>query len=174
MIRSSARLVACVAHLAPGLEDGLHPNGLVLKRLARERPLLARLLMTFGMRFPARFPGLLAKLMNASLPEVDRAAFAKPELRRGFAAAIRCAFRQGARGPQLDEGLMSTAWGFDPADTRVPTRLWQGTLDNFGARPAMAEYLHQAIGGSELRLSPDGHLSVLTNQLDEILAGPSN
>lgn len=42
-------LVACVAHLEPRLEEGLHPNGLMLKRLCRERPRAARFLMTIGM-----------------------------------------------------------------------------------------------------------------------------
>ena len=167
---SRLALVACVAHLEPGLDEGLHPNGLLLKRLARERPFLARLLMTLGMRIPARYPSLLAKLMNAGLPEIDRRTFATPDIQQGFAAAIRCAFRQGARGPQLHEGLMSTVWGFDPAEIAVPVQLWQGTLDNFGARPAMAEHLHVAIADSELHLSPDGHVSILTNHLDAIVA----
>jgi pimeloyl-ACP methyl ester carboxylesterase len=162
-------LVATVAHLEPGLEEGLHPNGLMLKRLCRERPALARLVMTVGMRPPARFPPLLVRMMNVSLPDPDRAALGRAEMRDGFPAAIREAFRHGARGAQLDEGLMSAPWGFDPAGIAVPARLWQGTADNFGARPAMAESLQAAIPDSKLRLSPDGHLSILTEHLDEIL-----
>ena len=110
----SLTLVACVAHLAPGLEEGLHPNGLRLKRLARERPRMARLLMTLGMGLPARVPPLVLKLMRAGLPEVDQAVLDDERVRVGFPAAIRDAFRQGARGPQLDEALMSNAWGSIP------------------------------------------------------------
>jgi hypothetical protein len=34
----------------------------------------------------------------------------------------------------------------------------------------MAEHLHDRIRGSELRLTRDGHLSILIDHLDEILA----
>jgi hypothetical protein len=64
---------------------------------------------------------------------------------------------------------MCSRWGFDPADLSIPTKLWQGTLDNFGSRPAMAQHLHDAISGSELTLTPVGHLSILTEHLEEIL-----
>lgn len=64
---------------------------------------------------------------------------------------------------------MSAEWGFDPAQIAVPARLWQGTLDNFGARPAMAEHLHHVIPDSELRLTPDGHLSIRTGHIEAIL-----
>ena len=163
-------LVACVAHLEQRLEGGLHPNGLMLKRLCRERPLAARLVMTIGMRIPAHVPPALRAMMNASLPEPDRTALTHPGMRGGFPAAIREAFRHGAHGPQHDEALMSAPWGFDPSEISVPTRLWQGTLDNFGSTPAMAKHLQSAIPGSELRLTRDGHLSILTDHLDEILA----
>jgi hypothetical protein len=59
--------------------------------------------------------------------------------------------------------------GLRPAALTVPVRLWQGTADSFGARPAMAECLHAAIPGGHLHLTPDGHLSVLTRHLDAIL-----
>jgi hypothetical protein len=68
----------------------------------------------------------------------------------GFPLAIREAFKHGARGPQHDEALMSAAWGFDPTEIAVPTHLWQGTLDNFGSTPAMAEHLDNTIRSSEL------------------------
>lgn len=126
--------------------------------------------MTVGMRLPAlAAPPLLLRMLEASLPAPDRAALADPSLRRGWPAVIRRAFRHGAAGPQHDQALMSAPWGFDPAALTVPVRLWQGTADTFGARPAMAEHLHGAIPGSHLHLTPDGHLSVLTRHLDAIL-----
>jgi hypothetical protein len=83
---------------------------------------------------------------------------------------IREAFRQGARGPQHDQALMSAPWGFDPHDIAVPVQLGQGTADTFGARPAMAHHLHDAISHSDLHLTGDGHLSILTDRANEILA----
>jgi hypothetical protein len=149
---------------------GCTPNGLMLKRLCRERPLSARLLLTIGMRIPAHVPPVLRAMMNASLPDPDRTALAQPNMSRGFPAAIREAFKHGAHGPQHDEALMSAPWDFDPSEIPVRTHLWQGTLDNFGSTPAMAKHLHDRIRGSELRLTRDGHLSILIDHLDEILA----
>ncbi len=126
--------------------------------------------MTIGMRIPARFPRVLRAMMNASLPDPHRAALTDPDMSGGFPAAIREAFRQGAHGPQHDEALMSAPWGFDPSEISVPTRLWQGTLDNFGSTPTMAKHLQSTIPGSELELTRDGHLSILVDHLDEILA----
>lgn len=79
----------------------------MLKRLCGERPLAARLLMTIGMRIPARFPPVLRAMLNASLPDPDRTTLTNPDMSGGFPAAIREAFRHGAHGPQHDEALMS-------------------------------------------------------------------
>ena len=168
---TAAALVACVAHIATGLEYGLHPAGLQWKRLARTRPLTARLVFTFAMRWPAVVaPRSLIAAMNASLPTPDRVALARRRVREGFPRAVREAFRQGAAGVQQDQALMSSPWGFDPADISVPVQLWQGTADTFGARPAMAQHLHELIGHSDLHLTPDGHLSILVDHVDDILA----
>ncbi len=169
---SAAALVACVAHLAPGLDDGLHPDGLRWKELARTRPRLARIVLTLAVRAPATLaPRLLLARLGAGVTEPDRAVLARPGMHHGFVPAIREAFRQGAVGPQQDQALMSSAWGFDPGDIRVPVQLWQGTADTFGARPAMAHHLSDAIGNNDLHLTPDGHLSILVEHSDEILTG---
>ena len=99
----------------------MHRNGLALKKLSRERPHLARLVLTLAMRVPARFaPTLLMRVIDASLPEPDRAATARPRLRECWPRVIREAFRQGARGPQRDGALISSPWGLDPARIAVP------------------------------------------------------
>jgi hypothetical protein len=41
--------------------------------------------------------------------------------------------------------------------------------DTFGARPAMAEYVAQQLGTNDVRVYPDGHISIMTNHLREIL-----
>ena len=70
---------------------------------------------------------------------------------------------------RLDQALMSGPWPFDPAEITVPVRLWQGTADNLGARPAMAAHLGRAIPHSDLHITGDGHLSILANNSDVIL-----
>jgi hypothetical protein len=66
--------------------------------------------------------------------------------------------------------LMVSRWDFPSREISVPVQLWQGEQDTFGARPAMASYLHQAFGGSSLFLrGRDGHLSIPYDHAEEIL-----
>ena len=168
---TSAALVACVAHLSPTLTEGLHPNGLRWKELARTRPRTAQLVLTLAVRAPATLaPGLLLDRMGAALPEIDRVVLRSTPMRRMFPAAVREAFHCGSRGPRVDQALMSGPWPFDPATIAVPVRLWQGTADTFGARPAMASHLGRTIPQSDLHMTGDGHLSILVNQRDAVFA----
>jgi pimeloyl-ACP methyl ester carboxylesterase len=163
-------LVACVAHLHAGLDAGLDPRGLQVKGLARTHPGLARLLLTATMGLPARHPKALLAMLNRTLPPEDREALGTPELSVGFPATIAEAFRSGGRGPTVDLGLMTRPWTFDLAQIDVPTMLWQGRADTFGARPAMAERLHELLPRSTLRVTPGGHLSVMVDHRAEILS----
>jgi hypothetical protein len=64
---------------------------------------------------------------------------------------------------------MVSPWDFQLGATPVPVHLWQGTEDTFGAGPAMAEYVHRAIPGSQLTTHPEGHLSIMTNHVEEVV-----
>jgi pimeloyl-ACP methyl ester carboxylesterase len=98
---TSAALVACVAHLSPALTDGLHPNGLRWKELARTRPRAACLVLTVAVRTPATLaPGLLLDRMAAALPDTDREVLSGTLMRRKFPAAVRKAFRCGSPAGQ--------------------------------------------------------------------------
>ncbi|MGH2555573.1 MAG: alpha/beta fold hydrolase [Actinomycetota bacterium] len=167
---SGCALVASVCHASPAFEEGLDPNGLRLKRLVRERPVLGRIAMAAAMGWPTRMaPGYLVRQAMKTLPDPDRAVLSRPGGREAFVATVRASFRQGAGGPREDMALMVTPWDFAPEDIRVPVMIWQGTQDTFGARPAMAEYLHRAIPHSRLELLPEGHLSIMWSHRDAIL-----
>lgn len=163
-------LVAPVAHLAPDLTDGLDPFGLRVKRLAHDRPAVARLVLRASMALPARLaPRRVTAMMAARMPAPDRAVATTTPFSCAFPEVVREAFRTGPRGPQHDMALMGGDWGFNPAELTTPVTLWQGTKDSLGARPAMAKHLHQAIHASQLRITSDGHLSLLTTHSTEIL-----
>lgn len=167
---SRVAVAACVAHLVPGLEEGLDPGGLMLKRLTCRRPRLARAILTASMAAPARIsPGRLSAMISSQLSGEDRDVASGPNFTEHFPRTIREAFRNGASGPQQELAMMVSPWGFDPSQIEVPVALWQGTADTFGARPAMAEHLHSLIPGSELHITTDGHLSVLRDHSAEIL-----
>lgn len=166
---SRVAVAACVAHLGPGLEEGLDARGLALKRLACRRPKLARAILTTAMAAPARVaPRRLAAMIASQLCAADRDTAASDDFTTHFPATIREAFHAGAEGPQHEMALLVSAWGFDPRQITTPVALWQGDQDTFGARPAMAERLHELIPDSQLHVTPDGHLSILSRRSTDI------
>jgi pimeloyl-ACP methyl ester carboxylesterase len=106
----------------------------------------------------------LVEPMAAHLTEIDRQALAGP-LSATLAAQLRGAFRHGADGWVDDDLAFVTPWGFDVADVRVPTLVWQGRQDAM-VPPAHGAWLAQRIPGAEAHLSgTDGHLTVATTRL---------
>jgi hypothetical protein len=63
---------------------------------------------------------------------------------------------------------MVSPWDLRLGETPVPVHIWPGTEDNFGA-PPMAEYVHRAIPGSQLTTHPEGHLSIMSNHVEEVV-----
>lgn len=167
---TAVALVAPVVHATAAMTKGLDPNGLRIKEMARERPRLARLLLTLTMALPARYaPSLLFRQIRNTLPSADWQALTENDRLRKFASVLREAFRNGSAGAQLDMALMSSLWDFPLGPARMPVHIWQGELDNFGARPAMASYLGATLGTGDVHLLPEGHISILTKHLAEIL-----
>jgi hypothetical protein len=152
---------------------GLDPNGLRLKELARIRPRLAALVLYLAMGIPARFAvGILRRQVFSSLPLIDGAALGEGERFARFAQVLAIAFRQGGRAPAREMGLMISRWDFPLKRCRFPVTVFQGEADSFGARPAMARALGTALG-ADVRILPEGHISIFTNRLDDILASLS-
>lgn len=106
--------------------------------------------------------------MSSLLPEVDRAALkggAGEELAANFDEALR----KGAAGWIDDDLAFTEPWGFDPADIAVPTFLWQGDADLM-VPFAHGRWLADRIPGAVAHLLPgEGHISVFTNRVDEVL-----
>jgi hypothetical protein len=64
---------------------------------------------------------------------------------------------------------MASPWDIVLETTPIPTHIFQGTLDTFGARPAMASHIAGGLGTRDLQLLQEGHVSIFTTHLDAIL-----
>jgi pimeloyl-ACP methyl ester carboxylesterase len=163
-------LVAPVVHATAAMSEGLDRGSLRIKEMARERPRLARLLLTLTMALPSRHaPALLFRQMRRTLPPIDWQAISHGDRLQRFVSVLRDAFRHGGAGAQRDMALMSSPWDFPLTAAQMPVQIWQGEFDNIGARPAMARYLGEALEATAVHILPEGHISILTTHLQEIL-----
>ncbi len=95
----------------PGHRDGIHPNNLQFLEMARDKPLLGRLMLRVMGLLVRFFPAKMIENALNSLPEPDRQVIAPVEMQQGFLNMIRAALRQGPRGAQQDTALMVSPWG---------------------------------------------------------------
>ena len=153
----------------PGLSDGIDPTSLRFMQLARTKPRLSRLTLRL-MGLMARFaPRQIVKGAMAALPAPDQEMLNRPEFQGRFIAMIREALRAGPRGAQWDTALMIGSWDFRPQDVRAAVYLWHGEMDR-NAPIAMARYLAAAIPSCQSCFySSEGHLSLISKHLEEIL-----
>lgn len=90
----------------------------------------------------------------------DRATHAKKSIDRAIAPGID--------GWRDDDLAFVKAWGFELAEIRVPSLLWQGVQDKM-VPVAHGRWLAERIPGVEAHISePDGHLSIRVGRLGEI------
>ncbi|MDQ1512802.1 MAG: hypothetical protein QOC59_644, partial [Microbacteriaceae bacterium] len=107
------------------------------------------------------------------LPEVDRAVLTD-EFGEDLAAGFRDALRIGVDGWLDDDLAFTRPWGFDLAEIRVPTAIWQGSEDLM-VPFAHGRWLAAHLPAAEAHLEQgEGHLSVgigaLDRMLDELVA----
>jgi pimeloyl-ACP methyl ester carboxylesterase len=137
--------------------------------VVRRLPAAVRLglgLASLGLR---RAPGCVLASIAASLPEVDRAILARPEVRALLLDDAREALRQGTRGAVQELVLFSRPWDVRLGRIRMPVRLWHGEADA-QVPLAIARRLAAALPDCRASFVPGaGHLWVL-DHLDEVLA----
>ncbi|MFI6523065.1 alpha/beta fold hydrolase [Spirillospora sp. NPDC050679] len=108
------------------------------------------------------------------LPATEQAVLSRPEVQEMLGAAYADAVRPGLDG-WIDDvvALFGTPWGFDPADIKVPVRLWHGELDSV-VPVAHARWLAARIPTAELIVQADaghaGHFDATPATLDWLLA----
>jgi len=164
--------------IVSGMVDITHPDlaafpprpNLQVLTMAAQRPWLSRLVYRIMGATAKLLPGPMVRQASASMPEADRATIRDPEVARAFLAMLGETFAQGPAGAQVDSALVASAWGFDPADVRVPVRMWHGDADE-NVPVEMARHLAERVVGAELTVvAGEGHLSLVHGQLGTVLA----
>ena len=138
-------------------------------QLARTKPRLSRLTLRL-MALMARFaPRQIVKGAMATLPVPDQAMLTRPEFQDRFIAMIREALRAGPRGAQWDTALMVGPWDFRSHDVRSAVYLWHGEMD--ASAPIAWDATWQRLFRIAMPFSyaGEGHLSLISNYLEEIL-----
>jgi pimeloyl-ACP methyl ester carboxylesterase len=103
------------------------------------------------------------------LADVDRAALTE-ELAEVMARSLRQAAEDGVDGWIDDDLAFAKSWEFDLGTIEVPVGVWQGRQDRM-VPFAHGEWLHSNIKTSRSQLLDDeGHISLLTNRLGDIIA----
>ena len=101
--------------------------------------------------------------------EPDKAALAEESSRVEFSAGLAHGFADGWRGFYDDDCALMKQWGFDVSSITVPASLWFGGQD-FMVPASHGQWLASHIDGSRVQyFDGDGHLSLLTNHVDELV-----
>ncbi len=155
---------------APNATSGMMLSNRVLFRYGRFFPPVLHLSTFLMVRQLSSKPAKGLEKFVEGLPEPDRLALSKTDAQDFVAASAVEGVRQGSR-PLLEEiGIYSRSWGFKLEDLRVPVSLFQGEVD-IDVPASMARYQAGLIPDCEINLYPDdGHFSLLTNHIDEIIA----
>lgn len=120
-------------------------------------------------------PQNIVTSMSSLLPQVDREVL-DAEFGDDLATAFRDGLRVSGDGWLDDDLAFVRPWGFDLAQMRVPTSLWQGSEDLM-VPFAHGEWLARHLPGVRAHLlHGEGHLSVVVGSvaamLDELVAAP--
>jgi pimeloyl-ACP methyl ester carboxylesterase len=128
---------------------------------------LAPLLEHEAAEFRGSTPEQIKEVMASVLPPVDAAVLTGERAEHWKRSSDR-ALAQGIAGWRDDDLAFVKPWGFELAEIRVPTLLWQGVQDKM-VPVAHGRWLADRIPGVETHISEaDGHLSIAVGRLGEI------
>lgn len=161
--------VTVIAGLGP-LTDAQATAGMTEKNLrafemARKSPWKLRLIY-----FCARFIDLDKAHARslANMPEPDRLAMERPEMRHMAALDARAAMAQGGKGLVQHVRLYAGDWGFELDEIEKDVDLWQGESD-VNVPPAMGRFQAEHLRHCVAHFLPgEGHYSLPFNQAEAI------
>jgi pimeloyl-ACP methyl ester carboxylesterase len=111
----------------------------------------------------------LAAALGDLVSDVDRRALTG-EFAGYLTASFRAALSTGVAGWRDDDLAFLTGWGFGPGSGTVPVAIWQGDEDRM-VPVDHGRWFAAHVPGAAIHLVPgEGHLSLLTNRIDTILA----
>jgi pimeloyl-ACP methyl ester carboxylesterase len=137
-------------------------------KVARNAPWLLRPLLWLVSN-PHRDPERFYARMLSGNSDADRALLSRPEMKAMLMQNYLEATRAGMRGFARDSIVVSSPWGFSPADVSVPIYLWHGE-DDANVSLSAARYLVQTIPNCHATFLPgEGHWLIL-KYWEEILS----
>jgi pimeloyl-ACP methyl ester carboxylesterase len=144
-------------------EQNIEEFSLALEGADAVTPYIEREAAEFAKATPEQIKDVLVTLLppvDAAVLTGDRAEYAKTMFDRAIA--------HGIAGWRDDDLAFVKPWGFELAEIRVPTLLWQGVQDKM-VPAAHGRWLAERIPGVEAHISEeDGHLSIAVGRLGEI------
>jgi pimeloyl-ACP methyl ester carboxylesterase len=144
-------------------EDNVEEFGLAVEGAEKLEPYLEEQ----AAQARAAEPEQIKELMASLLPPVDAAVLTGDRAVHGK-RSIMHAVVNGIAGWRDDDLAFTRPWGFELAEIRVPTLLWQGVQDKM-VPVAHGRWLAERIPGVEVHVSEeDGHLSIAVGRLGEI------
>ncbi|MBN1978013.1 MAG: alpha/beta hydrolase [Anaerolineae bacterium] len=137
-------------------------------RVARTAPWLLTPILWLASN-PHRDPERFYERMLSGNSDADRALLSRPEMKAMLLRNYLEATRAGMRGFARDSVIVSSPWGFSPADIAAPVYLWHGE-DDANVSLSAARHLAEAIPNCQARFLPgEGHWLIL-GHWEEILS----
>jgi pimeloyl-ACP methyl ester carboxylesterase len=151
--------------------DGMGPENVAEFALAKEGgPEYEAEMATMGEAFGAATKDNVVELFGGLLSDADKAVFESEAAREEFAANLRQAFDNGWRGFFDDDQAMMKDWGFDPTAITVPVAVWFGDQDLMVPRTHGEWLVKNLPTVTKHFFAGDGHVSLVSNHLDELAA----
>jgi pimeloyl-ACP methyl ester carboxylesterase len=114
-------------------------------------------------------PAKIRVQMMKTMPPPERDFFEKPGRLEAFITSGLESMRQGVRGVAWDTHLYAIPWDFRLEEICFPIRLLHGEADR-NVPVAIAREVAASVPGCRATFYPgEGHISVLGNQLEEII-----
>jgi pimeloyl-ACP methyl ester carboxylesterase len=176
LLPGRCQAAATVAGVAPYAAEGLHwLDGMGLENVEEFQaattgvePLTTFLSAQVDSLADVRGDQIAAALGDL-VSEVDRRALTD-DFAEYSAAAFRKAVSTGIAGWLDDDLAFVTDWGFDLAALQTPVSVWQGAEDRM-VPFAHGRWLASRLPGASVHLRPEeGHLSLMLDRFDEIVA----
>jgi pimeloyl-ACP methyl ester carboxylesterase len=164
--------LALISSLAPfdipEITNGMTPAYRMIPVIAQRAPWLLSLSQAFMIRNPE---GAWKQFYNR-LPECDRAILQQHpnlDMKAVLMNDLSEIYRHGPQGVVWDVQVLTRPWGFNPAEIKAKTYLWQGEQD-VNVPPTMGRYLARKIPNCQAWfISDEGHLTYL-NRWQEIVS----
>lgn len=128
--------------------------------LAARAPWLLRPQIAMARQLALRAPRRYLRIARLAAPADDRAKLDEPSIEAMFIRDMAESFRQDSRAFVDDLGLLGRAWGFEPADIRVPVRFWHGDADRVVAIDEARVLAARMPSASARWVAGAGHLGV--------------